>query len=180
MKEEQLKSISKFLSLILRHNPDKIGLKLNQEGWADVEELLAKATTQHNSLNRDVLEKVVSQNDKQRFAFNEDRSMIRASQGHSIEVTLDLKASVPPEYLYHGTVSKYIESIKADGLKKMSRHHVHLSKDRETAAIVGGRRGVPVILTMRSGQMYKDGKVFYLSDNQVWLTDEVPSKYIQF
>lgn len=180
MNEKQLKSISKFLSLILRHSPQTIGLKLDQQGWADVEELLSKATRQQQHISRKVLEEVVATNDKKRFAFNEDGTKIRASQGHSITVDLEMKAVAPPDYLYHGTVDRFIAAIKKEGLQKMSRQHVHLSRDREAAAKVGSRRGVPVILNILSGKMHQDGFLFYLSENNVWLTDHVPATYIQF
>lgn len=180
MNEEQAKTISKFLSLVLRHSPEKIGLQLDVEGWADVDELIGKANRAQRTLNRTILEEIVYNNDKQRFAFNEDKSRIRANQCHSITVELKLEAQVPPEFLYHGTVAKFLEAIKGEGLKKMNRHHVHLSKDREVAQLVGSRRGKPVILSIRAGQMHREGIPFYLSDNGVWLTDQVPVPYIEF
>lgn len=180
MNEKIAKSVSKFLSLVLRHSPETIELKLDENGWADVNELIEKCTKKGNRLDVELLDYVVENNDKKRFAFNEDKTKIRASQGHSISVELDLPETEPSEYLYHGTVAKFMESIKKEGLKKMSRQHVHLSKDKETAVKVGRRRGVPQILTVRSGAMFRDGFKFYLSENNVWLTDEVPSKYIEF
>lgn len=131
MNEKTAKSISKFLSLVLRHSPETIGLKLDENGWADVEELIAKCSTNGNSLNQELLDYVVENNDKKRFAFNEDKTKIRASQGHSISVELNLNETEPSEFLYHGTVEKFLENIKKEGLQKMSRQHVHLSKDRE-------------------------------------------------
>lgn len=180
MNEKQIKTISKFLSLILRHSPQTIGLQLDEQGWADVTELLEKAAQQHRGITREILDEVVHTNDKKRFAFSEDGSRIRASQGHSLSVDLDLQAQEPPEFLYHGTVAKFIAVIQNEGLQKMSRQHVHLSRDKETAMKVGSRRGVPVILTVKSGQMHKDGNNFYLSANNVWLTDQVPAAYINF
>ncbi|MRX39454.1 RNA 2'-phosphotransferase [Flavobacterium sp. LC2016-23] len=183
MNEKTAKSVSKFLSLVLRHSPETIGLKLDENGWADVAELIEKCSKNGNSLNpltTELLDYVVENNDKKRFAFNEDKTKIRASQGHSISVELNLTEVEPSEFLFHGTVVKFIESIKKDGLQKMSRQHVHLSKDRETATKVGSRRGVPQILTIKSGEMFKDGFRFYLSENNVWLTDEVPVRYIEF
>ncbi|KRD62646.1 RNA 2'-phosphotransferase [Flavobacterium sp. Root935] len=180
MNEKETKSISKFLSLVLRHSPETIGLKLDENGWADVNELIEKCTKKGNRLDAELLDYVVENNDKKRFAFNEDKTKIRASQGHSISVDLNLTETEPSEYLYHGTVGKFIESIQKEGLKKMSRQHVHLSKDKETAIKVGSRRGVAQILSIRSGQMHRDGFKFYLSENNVWLTDEVPTKYIDF
>jgi putative RNA 2'-phosphotransferase len=180
MNEKQIKATSKFLSLILRHSPQTIGLHLDEQGWADVDELLAKAANQHQHISKVLLDEVVVTNDKKRFTFNDERTKIRASQGHSISVNLDLEKMEPPEHLYHGTVSKFIEAIRAEGLKKMNRQHVHLSKDKETATKVGSRRGAPVILTINAGQMHLEGFTFYLSENKVWLTDHVPERFINF
>ncbi|SEP13060.1 putative RNA 2'-phosphotransferase [Flavobacterium sp. CF108] len=180
MNEQTAKTVSKFLSLVLRHSPEKIGLKLDENGWADVEELILKCSQKGNRLDKVLLDYVVENNDKKRFAYNEDETKIRASQGHSISVELNLAETEPSEYLYHGTVGKFMENIQKEGLKKMSRQYVHLSKDKETAIKVGSRRGVPQILTVRSGEMHRDGFKFYLSENNVWLTDEVPAKYIEF
>ncbi|MEA9415197.1 RNA 2'-phosphotransferase [Flavobacterium sp. PL02] len=180
MNEKIAKSISKFLSLVLRHSPETINLKLDENGWADVEELIAKCSKNGNTLDSELLDYVVENNDKKRFAFNDDKTKIRASQGHSISVELNLNEAEPSEFLYHGTVGKFMDSIKKEGLQKMSRQHVHLSQDRETAIKVGGRRGAPQILSVRSGAMHRDGFKFYLSENNVWLTDAVPAKYIEF
>jgi len=174
------KGISKLLSYILRHSPETIKLKLDENGWADVNELIAKFDLYDLTLDFELLQYVVENNDKKRFAFNEDKTRIRASQGHSIAVELNLNETEPLEYLYHGTVEKFLTDIKLQGLQKMSRQHVHLSADRETANKVGGRRGKPVILTISSGEMHKAGYKFYLSDNNVWLTDVVPAEYITF
>ncbi|BAV05611.1 putative RNA 2'-phosphotransferase [Filimonas lacunae] len=179
MNEKNVKASSKFLSLVLRHRPEIIGLELDSNGWADVQELIAKCQSEGRSLSREELDEIVALNDKKRFAYNESGTHIRASQGHSIEVELNLAASEPPEYLYHGTVGAFVPAIQQQGLLKMQRQHVHLSKDKETAIKVGGRRGVPVVLVVRSGHMHKDGFTFCLSDNGVWLTDHVPAKYIQ-
>ncbi|HEX8016187.1 MAG TPA: RNA 2'-phosphotransferase [Flavobacterium sp.] len=182
MNEKTAKSVSKFLSLVLRHSPETIGLKLDENGWADVEELILKCNNRgsQNQMTAELLDYVVENNDKKRFTFNEDKTKIRASQGHSISVELNLAETEPSEYLYHGTVGKFMESIRKEGLKKMSRQHVHLSKDKETAIKVGSRRGIAQILTVKTGEMHRDGFKFYLSENNVWLTDEVPVKYIQF
>jgi putative RNA 2'-phosphotransferase len=174
------KGISKLLSYILRHSPETIKLKLDENGWADVNELIAKFDLYDLTLDFDLLEYVVENNDKKRFAFNEDKTKIRASQGHSIAIELNLNETEPLEYLYHGTVEKFLSDIKTQGLQKMSRQHVHLSADKETANKVGGRRGKPVILTINSGAMHKAGYKFYLSANNVWLTDVVPAEYIEF
>ncbi|NAS30025.1 RNA 2'-phosphotransferase [Flavobacteriaceae bacterium R38] len=171
---------SKFLSLILRHQPEKIGLKLDENGWADVQELLNKMNKHHFSIDIAELKEVVINNDKQRFIFNDDETKIRANQGHSINVDLKYKPKQPPEFLYHGTVEKFIGSIKEKGLLKMQRHHVHLSEEKETAFKVGARRGKPIILIVKSEEMYKQGIPFFRSDNGVWLTDNVQSEFINF
>jgi putative RNA 2'-phosphotransferase len=178
MTEKQIKGISKFLSYILRHNPQSIGLKLDKEGWADVNELMEKSKTDYNTLTKELLDIVVSTNEKKRFAFNEDGSKIRASQGHSIDIELKLETQQPPEFLYHGTVEGFLENIKTEGLKKMNRQYVHLSADKDTAFNVGSRRGKPVILAINSGRMHQDGYSFYFSANGVWLTDHVPVQFI--
>ena len=180
MNEKQLKSTSKFLSLILRHSPEKIGLQLDENGWADVAALLSKAAQHHHQISMELLKEVVATNDKKRVVFNEDGTKIRANQGHSISVELQLQAEVPPEMLYHGTVSKFIAQIKVQGLQKMSRQHVHLSRDKETATIVGSRRGSAIILSVDAASMQGNGFKFYLSQNGVWLTDHVPPQYINF
>ncbi|TSE04334.1 RNA 2'-phosphotransferase [Aquimarina algiphila] len=174
------KHISKFLSLILRHNPGKIKLHLDENGWADVSELLSKAKRHQPSLDMKLLKEIVETNDKKRFAFNEGETRIRANQGHSIQIDLEYKPVRPPEFLYHGTVAKFMDAIREKGLLKMSRHHVHLSEERETATNVGSRRGKPIILTVRSGEMYTNGIEFFQSDNGVWLTDTVAPEYIEF
>ena len=180
LNEKDIKQKSKFLSLILRHSPERIQLKLDNNGWADVEELLAKSKRKVN-LDLKTLEIVVETNNKKRFSFNEDKTKIRANQGHSLKnIDLELKAVEPPQFLYHGTVDKFMQSIREKGLQKMNRQHVHLSNDRETAVNVGSRRGKPVILSVRTLEMYTNGFEFFLSENGVWLTDNVPSKYIEF
>ncbi len=178
MNEKNKKQISKFLSLILRHRPEKIGLTLDKNGWATVSELIAKSKLRFTIED---LEVVVATCDKQRFIFNETKSMIRANQGHSLKnIDLELQNNAPPEYLYHGTVNKFMSAIKEKGLLKMNRQHVHLSKDRETALKVGNRRGQAIILSVRSNKMHQDGYEFYKSENGVWLTDNVPTAYIEF
>ncbi|MEO6253169.1 MAG: RNA 2'-phosphotransferase [Ferruginibacter sp.] len=174
------KHISKFLSLVLRHKPEEIDLKLDSNGWADTDVLIEKLKNRGFDIDFELLEEVVTGNDKQRFSFNEDYSAIRANQGHSVDIDLALDPAKPPEQLYHGTVAKFIETIKTGGLQKMSRQHVHLSRDIETAKKVGARRGKPVILVIDSGKMSDDGYVFYVSENGVWLTEQVPVKYISF
>lgn len=175
-----MKKISKFLSLVLRHKPETIGLEMDKNGWVSVKELLKKTKSKFPELNMGLLEEVVSTNDKQRFSFNENKTKIRANQGHSIDVDLKYTEQEPPEILFHGTVDKFLKNIKNEGLQKMSRHHVHLSADEETATKVGSRRGKPVILVIESGKMHSDGIKFYKSENEVWLTDMVEPKYIKF
>ncbi|MEW5868722.1 MAG: RNA 2'-phosphotransferase [Chloroflexota bacterium] len=171
---------SKFLSLILRHQPGKIGLALDQNGWADVDELLAKANRFGFHIDRPFLERVVAENDKQRFSFDPERRRIRANQGHSIPVDLGLEPTPPPEFLFHGTARRLLGSIREKGLLRGRRTHVHLSKDEPTALAVGKRHGAPVILKIRSAQMHADGYRFMLSANGVWLTESVPVQYLEF
>lgn len=170
---------SKFLSLILRHKPEKIGLLLDSEGWANVDELLERCQNYGVSLNRDRLEEVVANNNKKRFAFSKDGKRIRASQGHSIDVDLALESQKPPVVLYHGTATRYLDPILAQGLIKGRRQHVHLSSDLSTARNVGMRHGQPVILEVAAGKMDQEGYSFFLSANGVWLTEHVPMIYLQ-
>lgn len=170
---------SRFLSYVLRHHPEEIGLKLDKNGWCDVEELIEKSATKDVIITKESLEQIVIDNDKQRFGFNEDKTKIRANQGHSVKVDLKLKAQRPPSVLYHGTIKKSADIILKEGLKPMSRHHVHLSSEKATAINVGSRRGTPVMLYINAQAMYADGYKFYQSENKVWLTDEVPTKYIK-
>ena len=171
--------ISKFLSLVLRHQPERIGLKLDPAGWISVEELLEACNSHGFTLTIDELEAVVAGNDKQRFSFSDDELRIRANQGHSVCIELGYQPITPPEVLYHGTVERFLRSILASGLSKGKRHHVHLSANIETAQKVGSRRGPPVILKVMSGRMHRDGYPFYCSQNGVWLTDKVPSDYLE-
>lgn len=181
MNTKNIKRISKFLSLILRHNPDKIDLELDENGWANVEDLLSKSNKNKMSFSKEILEEVVATNDKKRFTFNDDKTKIRANQGHSIEtIDLQLEAIEPPMFLYHGTVAKFMQAIKMQGLQKMSRQHVHLSEDLNTATKVGSRRGKAIILSVRTLEMYNRGYTFYKSENDVWLTDQVPAEFIEF
>lgn len=181
MNDKNKKRISKFLSLILRHNPEKIGLELDENGWAEVKDLIAKADKRNVKFSIETLEDIVETNDKKRFAFNDDKTKIRANQGHSIAtIDLELKPIEPPAYLYHGTVGKFMKAIKTNGLQKMSRQHVHLSTHLETATKVANRRGQAIILTVRAGEMHNKGYVFYKSENDVWLTEHVPPEFIEF
>lgn len=180
MDSKQIVRTSKFLSLVLRHRPDKIGIELDDAGWVNVDKLLQAIAGSGKPLSREQLDQIVRENDKQRFAFSEDGLRIRANQGHSIDIELDHQPAVPPEILLHGTPEKFVEPIRASGLMKMSRHHVHLHEDMEVADAVGRRRGKPVILTIRSGQMHADGHEFWVTPNKVWLVDAVPAMYIDF
>lgn len=171
-------STSKFLSLILRHKPEEIGLALDPNGWADIDDLIALAKLRGTQLSRVQIETIVAESDKQRFAISTDGMKIRANQGHSVEISLDLAPQTPPEQLLHGTATRFLESIRESGLHPASRQHVHLSSDAATAEKVGSRHGKPVILVVESGQMARDGYLFYRSENGVWLTDAVPAKYL--
>ena len=171
---------SKFLSLVLRHEPGKIGLSLDEAGWASVDDLLAKMQSHGHRINRELLIEIVRSSDKQRFAFNDCKTHIRANQGHSIQVNLDYESAKPPPVLFHGTVGKFLEAIAEQGLCKMERHHVHLSADEITASKVGQRRGKPVILKINATKMHEDGYEFFLSANGVWLVEHVPIGYIGF
>lgn len=166
------------MSLVLRHKPEEIGLTLDTNGWAFTKELIEKMNQYGIKVNEDIIDTVVATNEKKRFAFNEDKTMIRASQGHSVDIELDLTPAEPPPLLYHGTAEKNIASILQTGIQKMNRQHVHLSKDKATAVNVGSRHGKPVVLTIDAGRMYKEGFLFYLSANSVWLTTFVEAKYI--
>lgn len=178
MNEQQKKKTSKFLSYVLRHHPELIDLNLDENGWANVDELIVKSTNDSQGFTFEELDEIVETNDKKRFIFNEDKTRIRANQGHSIDINLALIPQQPPEFLYHGTAQGNINSILEKGIEKRSRQHVHLSQDKETASKVGMRHGKPVILTINTQKMFEDGLEFYLSENNVWLTDFVDIKYI--
>ena len=169
---------SKFLSLVLRHKPESIGIILDENGWAATEELLAKVNASGHSLTMEELKQIVLTNDKNRFSFSNDLTKVRASQGHSVEVDLQLQKIIPPDVLYHGTAEKNMASIQQQGLLKGSRHHVHLSSDVITAKKVGSRYGKPVVLIIDAKRMHEDGYAFFQTANGVWLTDHVPSEYI--
>lgn len=171
------KETSKYISLILRHKPETIGITLDEHGWANVDELILGISKTH-TLNMDVLEEIVRTDEKQRYSFNEDKTLIRANQGHSVQVDVELDEVKPPETLWHGTGEKYVESIDVQGLISKSRLYVHLSKDVDTAIKVGKRHGKPILYKVRALDMYNDGYKFYLSKNGVWLTKEVPVKYL--
>jgi len=179
MNNSRLVKISKYLSKHLRHQPERIGLKLAPGGWVAVDELIAACSKHLFPITRADLNEVVASNDKQRFSFDSTGTLIRANQGHSVEVDLQLEPTIPPDVLYHGTGDGAVESISRTGLRKMSRHHVHLSKDLGTARTVGARHGRPVVFAVDAAAMYKAGYKFYCSDNGVWLVDGVPPEYLQ-
>lgn len=172
--------LSKFLSLILRHKPQIIGLKLDESGWCNIDELITKINKSGRKITRENLNKIVDTDSKSRYAISPDGLKIRANQGHSIKVNIKFTEVNPPMKLYHGTVNKYIESIKNKGLIKKDRLYVHLSDNIETAIKVGQRRGKAVVLEINSSKMYEDGYKFYISENNVWLCEYVPAMYIKF
>jgi putative RNA 2'-phosphotransferase len=178
MDERRTVKVSKYLSKHLRHQPERIGLVLDEAGWVEIDTLIAAAAAHGFRFSRAELDHVVATNDKKRFAVEGTR--IRASQGHSIEVDLGLPTAAPPPYLYHGTAARALDAIRAEGLRAMNRHDVHLSADRETATRVGARRGRPVVLAVDAGAMHRDGHEFRVSANGVWLTHAVPPQYLRF
>jgi len=178
MTEQQRTKISRRLSLVLRHKPESIGLTLDPEGWAKVNELIEKLKKKGLEIDQGGLEEVVDTNDKQRFKLSEDGTKIRANQGHSIEVEFQLESVIPPEVLYHGTASRFLDSIFKEGLTKQQRHHVHLTEDIKMTLKVAERRGKPVLLGIRAATMQEAGYLFYKTDNNVWLTDAVPPEYL--
>lgn len=173
------KQVSRFVSLILRHKPEKIGIQLDEHGWADVNELIEGIRRAGRNIDFTLLEKIVAENDKQRFSFSEDKKKIRANHGHTVKVDLQLESCQPPEVLYHGTVETNKTSIEKKGLLKVNRIYVHLSPDIEMAEKVAARRdGQILIYSVAAGDMYRDGYIFHRSVNGVWLTDTVPAKYL--
>ncbi|MFF5246717.1 RNA 2'-phosphotransferase [Streptosporangium sp. NPDC000095] len=178
MDDKRLVRVSKYLSQHLRHQPERIGLVLGPQGWVDIEALLAAAARHGFAITREELARVVAGNDKRRFSIEGDR--IRANQGHTVDVDLDLPVVEPPEILFHGTVDAHVGAIRREGLRPMDRHAVHLSPDRETATRVGARRGRPVVLVVRAGEMHRAGHEFRVSANGVWLAAHVPPAHISF
>ena len=168
---------SRYISLILRHKPETIGITLDEHGWANVDELIAGISRTH-PLTMELLQEIVRTDEKQRYSFNEDKTLIRANQGHSIPVGVELPEREPPAILYHGTGQKYVESIDRQGLLPKSRLYVHLSADQDTAVKVGRRHGTPVVYTVQAEKMSADGHLFYCSVNGVWLTEKVPVEYL--
>jgi putative RNA 2'-phosphotransferase len=179
MDEKRKTRISKFLSLVLRHKPETVGLRLEENGWVEVDKLLAACAAAGNDFTCEELAEVVETNDKKRFAFDEARTKIRASQGHSLKVEIEFEKTVPPRALYHGTAERNVSTIVTEGLKKMSRHHVHLSIDAATARKVGERYGKPVIFEIDTAAMIEEGFEFFVSANGVWLVEHVPPKFLK-
>jgi len=180
MDRKTLTDLSKFLSFVLRHEPSAIGIELDAHGWVEIESLLDGCRANGRALSRELLDTIVATSPKERFAISMDGRRIRANQGHSVEVDLAYAPAEPPETLFHGTVASAIDAIRANGLKKMKRHHVHLSPDEATARAVGMRRGKPIVLSIAARRMQEAGFVFYRSANGVWLVDEVPAAFIVF
>ncbi|GFZ30233.1 putative RNA 2'-phosphotransferase [Clostridium zeae] len=170
--------LGKFISLILRHSPDTIGITLDAHGWAKIEDLIKGINNAGKRINFETLERIVKENNKQRYSFSDDRTKVRANQGHSIDVDVELAESIPPKHLYHGTSRRFIDSIMDLGIQKQSRQYVHLSMDFDTARSVGERHGKVIVLKINSITMFNNGHKFYLSKNGVWLTDSVPVEYI--
>ncbi len=178
MSQKNRESTSKLIALVLRHKPEEIGITLDEHGWANVNELIA-GIARMQPFDMAALEEIVSTDEKQRYSFNDDKTLIRANQGHSIPVDVELEQKTPPEFLYHGTGEKYTVSIDMQGLIPKSRLYVHLSPDYDTAVKVGSRHGKPVVYTVAAGEMQKNGYVFYQSVNGVWLTKTVPVEFLR-
>jgi len=178
MSDDKLIRLSKFLSLVLRHKPEHIGLTLDDKGWADVEELTRKALDSGVIIDRPTLRQIVEQAEKKRFSFSEDGKRIRANYGHSIPVSLGEESDEPPEFLFHGTAKRFLSSIEAEGLGPGTRQYVHLVEDETTASEVGRRHGEPVVLVIKAHEMYEKGYEFFKTESAIWLTKEVPVEYI--
>lgn len=169
--------LGRFLSLVLRHDPGAAGITLDEHGWADVNQLLAGVNRTGRRIDLPTLERIVRENNKQRYSFNEDHTKIRANQGHSVPVDVELKETEPPQYLYHGTATRFFPAIQKEGIRKMSRQYVHLSGDFQTAMAVGKRHGIPMVVTINAAAMARDGVTFYRSENGVWLCEHVEPRY---
>ena len=178
MDTEQQKALSKRLSYVLRHRPDSIGIALEENGWVQIRALLSALAKSGASMTPAALEEIVANNDKKRFEVDVAGERIRARQGHSVEVDLGYEAAEPPDVLYHGTAERNIASIRANGIHKAKRHHVHMSVDRELMTAVGARHGKPVVVTVDAAAMQRAGHEFYVTENKVWLIEEVPAEYL--
>lgn len=179
MNHNRLTSLSKFLSLVLRHKPEAANITVDEHGWASISDLINNNKNPRNKFTREIIEEIVKTDEKQRYSISPDGNFIRANQGHSFKVDLELKPQVPPPILYHGTATRFIDSIFKEGLKPMSRLQVHLSKDIETARKVGARHGKAAIIEIDTAKMQNAGYVFYISENGVWLTDKVPPEFMK-
>ena len=180
MNQKTNKRISKFLSLVLRHQPETIGIELDESGWVEISDLISGMIRSGRDVTINQIKEVVKTNDKQRFTISDDDQRIRAKQGHSVEVELGYQPATPPESLCHGTPDRFIPLIRDEGLKKMQRHHVHMHEDQKLAKEVGSRRGHSVLLNIRSREMHDAGHEFFVTENDVWLTDHVPPEFIDF
>ena len=180
MNEKDRTKKSKFLSYVLRHHPAEIGITLDDAGWVGVDELLQAASKQGRGMSRASLEEIVATNNKKRFEFSDDGQRIRARQGHSVDVDLGYEEIEPPQWLFHGTAMRFLDSIRQQGLIKGQRHHVHMSVDQKMMVAVGQRHGKPAVLRIAAQRMRSDGHVFYRTENHVWLTEHVPSQYLEF
>lgn len=169
--------LGRFLCLVLRHHPEAAGIILDKHGWADAESLLRGVCATGRQIDRETLERIVREDNKQRYSFSDDHTRIRANQGHSIQVDVELRKIQPPQYLYHGTATRFLSTIQTEGIKRMNRQYVHLSPDYQTAIAVGRRYGVPVVLRVEAGAMAQSGTTFFLSENGVWLCEYVPPGY---
>ncbi|WP_455684251.1 RNA 2'-phosphotransferase [Thomasclavelia sp.] len=174
-----LVKMGKYISLILRHKPELINLKIDEHGWANVDDLLKGINNNGRYISKEILDIIVNTNNKKRYQYNNDHTKIRANQGHSIKVDVELQEKVPPNILYHGTAQKYLDKIRESGIRKMNRLYVHLSKDIETAINVGKRHGQPIVLVINTEAMIKDGFKFYYSNNGVWLCDDIDYSYVK-
>ena len=179
--DKDLTSTSKFLSYVLRHHPESIGVHLDRQGWASVDELIEKSRKKGRRITLETIKKVISSGSKQRFVLSPDDCFIRAGYGHSIDVDLGLEPECPPPTLYHGTARRNLDSIRQKGLRAGSRNYVHLSADRSDAKSVGVRHGKPVILKIRAEEMYREGIPLYRSDSEpgIWMVESVPPMYIE-
>lgn len=177
--DKKLTEASKFLSYVLRHGPQSIELDLDSEGWADIDALIAGASRHGRAIDREMIETITAQNDKKRFSISDDGRCIRAAQGHTTAaVAIAYEPVVPPDWLFHGTATRFLDAIQAEGLNPGKRHHVHLSANVETAVAVGQRHGKPVVLFVDAGAMHAQGFVFYQADNLVWLAEGVPARFL--
>jgi len=179
MGRDENENLGRFMSLVLRHKPEVIGIRLDEHGWADINELIEGMNRAGKHIDRTKLDEIVATNNKKRYSISDDGKRIRANQGHSVQVDVELKEQKPPEILYHGTAERFSESIEREGLKPMGRLYVHLSKDIKTAENVGSRHGKPVVYEVAAGEMSENGFKFYLSENGVWLSGKVPPAYLR-